>query len=194
MFSVIMTDWSRCLQYKSENKATFSSQNLNTWLISVEIWASLSLSAVLMKFTKILQGKCRHRGCFKTRLIFHWERKPLGLEDKARGCFCWIALLHWRDGRVVKRGSLTPPHPRCLSGPEAGTLLTCLSVSAILSKDGSAYHTVGHCPNGGLRILPWLFKGQSYITSNQHGWGTNDAFSQTKEEGFGTVIQHSGNQ
>ena len=94
----------------------------------------------------------------------------------------------------MKRGSQTPPHPRCLSGPEAGTLLTCSSVSAILSKDGSVYHIVGHCPNGGLRILPWLFKGQSYITSNQHGWGTDDGFSQTKEEGFGTVIQHSGNQ
>lgn len=119
MFSVIMTDWSRCLWYKSENKATFSSQNCNTWLISVEIWASLGLSVVLMKFTKILHAKCRHRGSFKARLTFHWERKPLGLEDKARGCFCWISLLQGRGRRVVKRGSLTPPRPRRLSGPEA---------------------------------------------------------------------------
>ena len=68
------------------------------------------------------------------------------------------------------------------------------SHSAILRKDSSAYHTVGHCPNGGLGILPWLFKGQAYITSNQQGWGTDDGFAQTKEEGFSTVIHHSGNQ
>ena len=89
MFSVIMTDWSRCLRYKSENKATFPSQNRNTWLISVEIWASLSLSAVLMKFTKILQAKCRHRGCFKTRLIFHWEPEAWGRPLETMWSFLW---------------------------------------------------------------------------------------------------------
>lgn len=80
-----MTDWSRCLWYESENKATFSSQNRNTWLISVEIWASLGLSAVLMKFTKILHAQRR----LESEVDFSLGKEAPGSWGQGSGMLLW---------------------------------------------------------------------------------------------------------
>lgn len=85
MFSVMVTDWSRRLWYKSETKQLLSPWSCNSWLISGEIWASPSLSVMLMKFTEISwEAGDRHRGWLTARLVFTRKGSLLFLRSSFR--------------------------------------------------------------------------------------------------------------
>lgn len=164
MFPVLMTDWSLYLWYKSENKATFFFQNRNTWLISVEIWASVSLSAILMNLTKILNAKFRHKGCFKTRLIFTGKGSLLVFRTSLRGARFGgrsnVAPLEKKEGSEEGIVDALPSQvPLCFWSRNTPDKQ---AVSAILNKAGSAHWTSGSLPSQGSEHPPTRpFKGRS---------------------------------
>lgn len=134
MFSVMVTDWSRRLWYKSETKQLLSPWSCNSWLISGEIWASPSLSVMLMKFTEISwEAGDRHRGWLTARLVLTRKGSLLFLRSTFRdvdlGAIRMLVL--WKQRWLVTRGQVAFSHPGQPSVPTRNLLTAKLGEASL---------------------------------------------------------------
>lgn len=178
-----MTDWSHCLWYKSENKATFFSKIVTLdwfllrfghlpvcqwcWWSSQKFWKPNADTKTDLKWGWFSLGK---------EASWSWGQVLGRLSLDAVQM-----LLPSKERRVVKKEWLTFPSPRCLSSSEARVLMTNKLFQPHWLRLALHIKAVGHCPAKSLCVSPPVHS--KVLPSPLVRW-LDVWFSQTKQEGF----------